>query len=98
VLLGVGRVAYGVTLPVSTIPAVVVTALVGSATFCVLWLRPLDRDLLGGLRPARRSAIMLPLYFISGVFMPNPNLPGWLQDVARIFPVPAPGRGPPPRI
>jgi len=33
------------------------------------------------------QAIMLPLYFISGVFIPNVNLPGWLQDVAKAFPV-----------
>jgi ABC-2 type transport system permease protein len=33
------------------------------------------------------QAIMLPLYFISGVFIPNVNLPTWLKDVARVFPV-----------
>jgi len=33
------------------------------------------------------QAIMLPLYFISGVFIPNVNLPTWLRDVARVFPV-----------
>jgi ABC-2 type transport system permease protein len=33
------------------------------------------------------QAIMLPLYFISGVFIPNVNLPAWLQDVAEVFPV-----------
>jgi ABC-type multidrug transport system permease subunit len=32
-------------------------------------------------------AIMLPLYFISGVFIPNVNLPAWLQDIAKVFPV-----------
>jgi ABC-2 type transport system permease protein len=30
---------------------------------------------------------MLPLYFISGVFVPNVNLPTWLRDVAAVFPV-----------
>jgi ABC-2 type transport system permease protein len=33
------------------------------------------------------QAIMLPLYFISGVFIPNVNLPRWLRDVAEVFPV-----------
>jgi ABC-2 type transport system permease protein len=33
------------------------------------------------------QAIMLPLYFISGVFIPNINLPTWLCDVAKVFPV-----------
>jgi ABC-2 type transport system permease protein len=33
------------------------------------------------------QAIMFPLYFISGVFIPNVSLPHWLQDVAAVFPV-----------
>ena len=30
---------------------------------------------------------MLPLYFISGIFIPNINLPPWLRHVAAVFPV-----------
>jgi hypothetical protein len=33
------------------------------------------------------QAIILPLYFISGIFIPNVNLPGWLRNVAEFFPV-----------
>jgi ABC-2 type transport system permease protein len=33
------------------------------------------------------QAVVLPLYFISGIFVPNVNLPGWLQDIAEVFPV-----------
>jgi len=33
------------------------------------------------------QAIMLPLYFISGVFIPNLQLPSWLRHVAEVFPV-----------
>ncbi|MGH3295667.1 MAG: ABC transporter permease, partial [Trebonia sp.] len=32
-------------------------------------------------------ALMLPLYFISGVFVAVPDLPHWLADVGEIFPV-----------
>ncbi len=87
VLLVVGRFAYGVHLPTRTIPGVALTAVVGAATFCVLGY---------GLSTAIQSAdaaqpmvqaIMLPLYFISGVFIPNVNLPGWLRHVAEVFPV-----------
>jgi ABC-2 type transport system permease protein len=76
-----------VSLPTSTIPAVAVTAIVGSATFCVLGFAlstAIDSE--DSAQPVVQ-AIMLPLYFISGVFIPNPNLPSWLQHVARIFPV-----------
>jgi ABC-2 type transport system permease protein len=87
VLLAVGRFVYGVHLPTRTIPGVTLTAVVGAAAFCVLGY---------GLSTAIRSAdaaqpmvqaIMLPLYFISGVFIPNVNLPVWLRDVAEVFPV-----------
>jgi ABC-2 type transport system permease protein len=33
------------------------------------------------------QAIMLPLYFISGVFVASTELPSWLRDVAKVFPV-----------
>ncbi len=33
------------------------------------------------------QAVMLPLYFISGVFIPAVNLPNWLSHVAQVFPV-----------
>jgi ABC-2 type transport system permease protein len=87
VLLAVGRAAYGVELPTSTIPGVAVTIVAGSATFCVLGYAL--STAIGSADSAQPTvqAIMLPLYFISGVFIPNPNLPQWLQDVARIFPV-----------
>ena len=87
VLLAVGRVAYGVQLPTSSIPGVAVTIIAGSATFCVLGYAL--STTIGSADAAQPTvqAIMLPLYFISGVFIPNPNLPQWLQDVARVFPV-----------
>jgi ABC-2 type transport system permease protein len=87
VLLLVGRFAYGVRLPSSTIPGVLLTAVVGSATFCILGYA--ITTVIGSEDAAQPmvQAIMLPLYFISGVFIPNVNLPTWLQDVAKIFPV-----------
>jgi ABC-2 type transport system permease protein len=87
VLLAVGRVAYGVHLPTSTIPGVAATVVAGAATFCVLGYAL--STAIGSADSAQPTvqAIILPLYFISGVFIPNPNLPGWLQNVARAFPV-----------
>ena len=87
VLLVLGRFAYGVRLPTSTIPGVLLTAVVGSATFCVLGYA--ISTAIGSEDAAQPmvQAIMLQLYFISGVFIPNVNLPGWLQDTAKVFPV-----------
>jgi ABC-2 type transport system permease protein len=86
-VLVVGRVAYGVTLPTSTIPGVAVTALAGSITFCCL-----GYALSTAIRSADSAqpvvqAIMLPLYFISGIFVLNADLPRWLQNLAKAFPV-----------
>ena len=87
VLLAVGAVFYGVQVNVSAIPAIAVTAPLGSITFCVLGYAL--STAIGSVDAAQPmvQAIMLPLYFISGVFIPNVSLPTWLQDVARIFPV-----------
>jgi len=87
VLLLVGRFGYGVHLPTSTIPGIAVTAIVGSATFCVLGYAL--STAIGSADAAQPmvQAIMLPLYFISGVFIPNINLPSWLRHVAQVFPV-----------
>ncbi len=87
VVLLVGRFAYGVHLPTSTIPGIALTAIVGSATFCVLGYAL--STAIGSEDAAQPmvQAIMLPLYFISGVFIPNVNLPAWLRHVATFFPV-----------
>jgi ABC-2 type transport system permease protein len=87
VLLLIGRFAYGVRLPASTLPGVVVTAVVGAVTFCCLGYALVTFIKTADAAQPMVQAIMLPLYFISGVFIPNVNLPGWLQDVAKAFPV-----------
>jgi ABC-2 type transport system permease protein len=87
VLLLVGRFAYGVDLPTRTIPAVAVTAIVGSTCFCVLGYALSSAIASEDAAQPMVQAIMLPLYFISGVFIPNVNLPSWLRHVAETFPV-----------
>jgi ABC-2 type transport system permease protein len=79
VLLLIGRFAYGVHLPSHTLPGVVLTGIVGAVTFCCL-----GYALSTAIRSADSAqpmvqAIMLPLYFISGVFIPNVSLPRWLR-------------------
>jgi len=87
VLLAFGRFLYGVKLPTSTLPGIALTAVVGSITFCVLGyaLSTAIKD--EDAAQPMVQAIMLPLYFISGVFVPNINLPSWLHHVAQVFPV-----------
>jgi ABC-2 type transport system permease protein len=87
VLLLIGRFAYGVKLPTSTLPAVILTAVVGAITFCCLAYALTTFIKSEDAAQPMVQAIMLPLYFISGVFIPNVNLPDWLQHVAAFFPV-----------
>jgi ABC-2 type transport system permease protein len=87
VLLLVGRFAYGVRLPTRTIPGVAITAVVGSISFCVLAYGFSTVIANEDAAQPMVQAVMLPLYFISGVFIPAVTLPAWLRDVAKIFPV-----------
>jgi ABC-2 type transport system permease protein len=87
VLLLIGRFAYGVKLPTSTLPGVVVTAVVGAISFCCLAYALTTFIESEDAAQPMVQAIMLPLYFISGVFIPNVNLPHWLRDIAQFFPV-----------
>jgi ABC-2 type transport system permease protein len=87
VLLLIGRFAYGVKLPTHTIPAVAITAVVGSIAFCCLGYALSTTITSEDAAQPVVQAIILPLYFISGIFIPNINLPGWLRETAKFFPV-----------
>ncbi|GAA1123342.1 hypothetical protein GCM10009630_21570 [Kribbella jejuensis] len=87
VLLGLGWIAYGAHVPGRTALALAVTVVVGAASFCCLGyaLTSIVRNEDAALPAA--MAFMLPLYFISGVFVAVPALPRWLADIGEIFPV-----------
>lgn len=87
VLLAIGWAAYGAHVPGRTAPALAVTVVTGAACFCSLGyaLASLIRDEDAALPTTQ--ALMLPLYFISGVFVAVTVLPHWLADAGEIFPV-----------
>ena len=87
VLLGIGWAAYGALVPGRTILALAVTVVIGAASFCCLGyaLASFIRDEDAALPTTQ--ALLLPLYFISGVFVTATALPQWLADVGEIFPV-----------
>jgi len=87
VLLIIGRFAFGVTPAASSLPSVTVTGVVGAMSFsCLAYALSTAIKDADAAQPMVQ-AIILPLYFISGVFVPNVNLPRRLRDVAEIFPV-----------
>ncbi len=87
VLVAIGWFAYSAHLSSRHVPALVVTVLLGAVSFGCLGfaLTSLIRDA-DAANPVA-AAITLPLYFISGVFLPASTLPHWLLQVAGVFPV-----------
>ena len=87
VLLGIGWAAYGAHVPGRTALALAVTVVIGAASFCCLGyaLTSLIRN--EDTAQPVTQALLLPLYFISGVFVAVSILPHWLADVGEIFPV-----------
>lgn len=86
-LLVIGWLAYRASVPGRTAPALVVTVIVGALAFCCLGfaLASVIRDQ-DAAQPITQ-ATMLPLYFISGVFVAVSVLPHWMVEIADVFPV-----------
>ena len=82
-----GAVFYGATLPTSTLPAFGLTLIVGAAVFCVLGVAVTGFIPNADASPAVVNGTILPLLFISNVFIPLQNPPAWLDIVGKIFPV-----------
>jgi ABC-2 type transport system permease protein len=87
VLIVLGRVAFGVHLPTSTLPGVVLSSVVGALSFCCLAFAVSTFITSADAAQPILQFVTLPLYFISGVFVPDANNPQWLRDVANVFPV-----------
>jgi ABC-2 type transport system permease protein len=82
-----GRLVYGVDVPTETIPGVIVTLAVGAASFACLGFAMTTIIPSQEAAPAITNAIALPLYFISGVFIPEGEIPDGVLSVADAFPV-----------
>jgi ABC-2 type transport system permease protein len=84
-----GWMFYNADLPTGiTLVRFVIMLAVGSATFCGLGLAITAVIPNGDAAPAIVNASILPLLFLSGIFIAfNNSTPGWIQWIARIFPI-----------
>ena len=82
-----GRVAYDVTLPTGTIPGILVTLVVGAFAFSCIGFALTTIIPSEDAAPAVTNATVLPLYFISGVFIPESEIPDGVLRVADLFPI-----------
>jgi ABC-2 type transport system permease protein len=87
VLLAIGWAAFGAHLPGRTGPAFLLDIVVGAVVFCCLGFAAASLVKDPDAAQPLMLAIILPLCFISGVFIPILELPHWLIDVGKIFPV-----------
>ncbi len=89
VTIGLGVAAYGVHLRGTTLPALIVALLLGTAAFTTLGIGIVRFIPNAEAAPAIVNFSILPLTFISGIWFVTNGMPGWLNTVADIFPVKA---------
>lgn len=83
----IGRVVYGVSLQVATLPNLIISVGLGAMSFAAIGLAMTTIISSEDAAPAVTNAVFLPLYFVSGVFVPNEGVPDWVQTVGNLFPV-----------
>jgi ABC-2 type transport system permease protein len=86
-LAAIGRVLYGVPIPWERLPAIVVVLVVGAASFCTLGIALTAAIPSQDAAAPIVNALLLPLYFLSGVFIPDDQLPNGVIHFADAFPV-----------
>jgi ABC-2 type transport system permease protein len=83
----IGRLVYGVDIPWDRLPAIVLTLVVGAAAFCCLGVALTAAIPSQDAAAPIVNALLLPLYFLSGVFIPDDQLPSGVIHFADAFPV-----------
>jgi ABC-2 type transport system permease protein len=87
IVIAAGILLYGVELEAEKVPWLIVVLVAGSACFCALGLAITGFVPNADAAPAVINASILPLLFISNVFIPTADAPGWMNDLASLFPV-----------
>lgn len=84
---GIGHVAYGVALPTHTLPGVLLALFAGATAFsCLAFAVTAFVPSVDAAAPIV-NVVMLPLLFISGVFIPSDQIPAGMRHAADVFPI-----------
>lgn len=86
VVITIGRLVFDVSIIGSSIGSLVITVLLGAASFAALGLALTTIIPSESAAPAITNAIVLPLYFISDVFVVG-DKPELLEQIANLFPI-----------
>jgi len=88
IMIGAGIVLFGLQVYPETIPILIVVFFFGVATFAALGLLVAAVAPSGQAATAIANGTLLPLAFVSGVFIiPSTEMPTWLNAVANFFPL-----------
>jgi ABC-2 type transport system permease protein len=88
IMMAAGVAFYGLQIYAATLPAAIVTFIVGVGCFASLGLLVAGLVNSGEGATAVTNATLLPLAFISGIFLvPSDDAPTWLDAVANFFPL-----------
>lgn len=85
-VIAIGRVVYDVPVPGATLPALVLTLAVGAAAFNCMGFALTVAIPSEDAAPAITNAVALPLYFVSGIFIPESEIPDGVLRFADLFP------------
>jgi len=88
-MMTVGIVFYGVQLIPRTIPAALLTFVVGVGCFAALGMLVAAISPNGDAAPAITNATLLPVAFISNIFFPIQDPPRWMEIAGSFFPLKA---------
>jgi ABC-2 type transport system permease protein len=87
IMLGVGVIFYGLVIRVEGIPAAVTAFVVGVTCFSALGLMVAALSPNSDATPAITNATLLPVAFVSDVFIQVEDPPSWMQWVSDFFPL-----------
>ena len=87
IVTGFGVAFYHAHVTARTLPAFIATVVVGAASFSALGLALTSVIPNADASPAVTNASILPLLFLSGVFIPLPAHTTWYVLVAKVFPI-----------
>lgn len=86
-MMSVGILVYGVELPTDSLPVAALAFVVGAGSFAALGLMVAALVPNGDSAPAVANATLLPIAFVSDVFIVTDEAPGWIAAVGNVFPL-----------
>jgi len=83
----IGRLFFDVSLNLSSVPSLLISLTIGAMSFSALGLAMTSIIPSEDAAPEVTNALMLPLYFISDVFIPSDQIPESVSTIASFFPI-----------